>query len=848
MADTTVSIGADLSELRKQLAKLPDLAAGAAQKTLIEIEKTVVKAEKAVKKSNAAAAKAVGRGSKAAGDSLRDFGDKAGDADSALKDLAGALGIVSPELDTFLTRVGDLSGGIEGVTKLNTRLGLSLARVAAIVAPIALLVAGIAAGWALYAKKQREATDASKLQKTILDKLVPLTRKLADVRADLAVVTGVMTSRERALIDARKDAHAAFIENTSELSAEIGLRAAELRDLEARIEEMPAATTSLRDGVTIDPKGIAEAQAVKLAAGLEILRAQFDGAIATTKATVQATEDLANATADAADEVDRLREAKAAASAAADAQREAEQALAAAVATIQGVMFSALSKTQQEAAGLMAEMAELLDIQAQFPALSGDVAAALAVLEERLRNVGEAGADGSNGLLSLRDTIESLAPSKTRLDELEDALLQATLAVAFLGVASGISADDIARLQAAVDAAGKPPADADAAPSFFEKLGEAADAAAARVAGAMAGVQKVVGGALGIFDQFLQAVGGFSIADLGAVAMAGSVTRDVVDARGNVTGTETIGPGQVVEEMAAGGVAAVATFVASIPDVVDALLAALPTLFAAAQDAIGPLFKTAADALPGFLALIIDEGPKLVSSIIAEVPRLFSVIVEQLPSLILKLGEGVGDILVDILDAVPVIVADLIAELPRIVTAINLALPSILTKLTVALLKLPAVLIDELVENAIEAGREVIAWAKSVADAGIVPYFKDLLKKIGPVLQAWIVDLFGVGGAAPPAETPTTFGDTPGAVRAGLQGLSARFAPGDTVVAAQDTDEVLRQAQAAAGVGGGSPSRVVLDLQDGHLAFDRLFRTNIRSGGALAGLNPAAVGRVKVYG
>ena len=825
MADTTVSIGADLSELRKQLAKLPDLAAGAAQKTLIEIEKTVVKAEKAVKKSNAAAAKAVGRGSKAAGDSLRDFGDKAGDADSALKDLAGALGIVSPELDTFLTRVGDLSGGIEGVTKLNTRLGLSLARVAAIVAPIALLVAGIAAGWGIYAQKQREATDASKLQKTILDKLVPLTRKLADVRADLAVVTGVMTTKERALIDARKDAHAAFIENTSELSAEIGLRAAELRDLEARIEEMPAATTSLRDGVTIDPKGIAEAQAVKLAAGLEILRAQFAGAIATTKATVKATEDLANATADAADEVDRLREAKAAASAAADAQREAEQALAAAVATVQGVMFSALSKTEQEAAGLLAEMAELLDIQAQFPALSGDVAAALAVLEERLRNVGEAGADGSNGLLTLRDTIESLAPSKTRLDELEDALLQATLAVAFLGVASGISADDIARLRGELDKA-RAAADKtsnDAPTTFFERLGEAAEVASARVSRAMSGIRSAVGGAIGLFDTFLQMVGGFSLADLAEVATQGTITRDVLDAQGNVTGTETVGPGQVVEEMAAGGVAAVATFVASIPDVVDALLAALPTLFSAAQDAIGPLFKTAADALPGFLALIIDEGPKLVSSIIAEVPRLFSVIVEQLPSLILKLGEGVGDILVDILDAVPVIVADLIAELPRIVTAINLALPSILTKLTVALLKLPAVLIDELVENAIEAGREVIAWAKSVADAGIVPYFKDLLKKIGPVLQAWIVDLFGVGGAAPPAEAPTTFGDTPGAVRAGLQGLAARFAPGDTVVAAQDTDEVLRQAQAAAGVGGGSPSRVVLDLQDGHLAFFAYF-------------------------
>lgn len=49
--DSTVTIGADLSQLRRDLAKLPNLSGEAAQKTLIAVERTVIKAEKAAKAS-----------------------------------------------------------------------------------------------------------------------------------------------------------------------------------------------------------------------------------------------------------------------------------------------------------------------------------------------------------------------------------------------------------------------------------------------------------------------------------------------------------------------------------------------------------------------------------------------------------------------------------------------------------------------------------------------------------------------------------------------------------------------------------------------------------------------------
>ena len=64
MADTTVSIGADLGELRRELAKLPNLGADAAQKTLMQVERAVKNAEKAAKKEAKDAEKALAKKAK----------------------------------------------------------------------------------------------------------------------------------------------------------------------------------------------------------------------------------------------------------------------------------------------------------------------------------------------------------------------------------------------------------------------------------------------------------------------------------------------------------------------------------------------------------------------------------------------------------------------------------------------------------------------------------------------------------------------------------------------------------------------------------------------------------------
>ena len=164
MADSTVSIGADLSELRRELAKLPNLSTDAAQKTLIQIEKAVQKAEKAAKKSskdiaraNKAAAKAAEAANRAADDSLKDMGETAGDTESSIRAISGALGMISPEAEQAMNVVAELGGGFEGLTKATGLLGGSATSLATAAGVAAVAVAGIATVAVVVANSTYEA-------------------------------------------------------------------------------------------------------------------------------------------------------------------------------------------------------------------------------------------------------------------------------------------------------------------------------------------------------------------------------------------------------------------------------------------------------------------------------------------------------------------------------------------------------------------------------------------------------------------------------------------------------------------------------------------------------------------
>lgn len=102
MADSTVRIGADLSELRRELAKLPNMSGEAAQKTLIKVEKAVQKAERAAKQST----KAISRAQKEAARATEKSSKDAQEGLKALFEMAGGSGEQIEKLTKILEGMG----------------------------------------------------------------------------------------------------------------------------------------------------------------------------------------------------------------------------------------------------------------------------------------------------------------------------------------------------------------------------------------------------------------------------------------------------------------------------------------------------------------------------------------------------------------------------------------------------------------------------------------------------------------------------------------------------------------------------------------------------------------------
>lgn len=134
MADSVVKIGADLSELRRELAKLPNLSGDAAQKTLIKVEKAVQRAEKASKASS----KAIARAQKSAAKATEKSSKDATEGLKALFEMAGGSGEQIEKLTKIMEGMGS-SALVAGASAL--ALAAGVAAVAGTVAGVVALVA-----------------------------------------------------------------------------------------------------------------------------------------------------------------------------------------------------------------------------------------------------------------------------------------------------------------------------------------------------------------------------------------------------------------------------------------------------------------------------------------------------------------------------------------------------------------------------------------------------------------------------------------------------------------------------------------------------------------------------------
>ena len=177
MATVDLTVAADLSALRRQLAEIPGISADAATKMAAELNKSIKASERAsvaaTKASKAAAdsAKAAGRAASdaldTASESATRFGDKAGAVGSNAGKLAGILDMLVPGLGGVARGVADVADTAEVASVATKGLGVSMSSTLAVLGPVAIAVAALGATYAYLSSEldkaeQRQATAAER--------------------------------------------------------------------------------------------------------------------------------------------------------------------------------------------------------------------------------------------------------------------------------------------------------------------------------------------------------------------------------------------------------------------------------------------------------------------------------------------------------------------------------------------------------------------------------------------------------------------------------------------------------------------------------------------------------------
>jgi len=235
---------------------------------------------------------------------------------------------------------------------------------------------------------------------------------------------------------------------------------------------------------------------------------------------------------------------------------------------------------------------------------------------------------------------------------------------------------------------------------------------------------------------------------------------------------------------------------------------ALPGIISALLRGLLGVLVELASALPMLIAEIINLLPVLLSAIIALIPEIIIALVEALPTIIENLILALPLIITALINLIPSLVFEIIRALPRIAivlvtsiidlllvqiprlavalatgiaTAITSAITETINNITTLVELIPQVATDlfDIVTSLPERIRDGLTQGLDQ----VVGFFRDVIEEITSLGRA---------------ET-ASFGDTPGAIRAGSSGLTANFAPDDYIIAAQKPMDLLQQAMGAVG-------------------------------------------------
>jgi hypothetical protein len=161
MADVNKSIEisykADLKQLLANLKQMPGMTEKQAKEMVSGLQKQLKQAEKAAKntgKTTEREMKRIEHSAERAEEQLDELHGSAGDVGSVLSGIAGAIGLVNPELEGMAMAAADSVGGLEGLVGVGKFLNPAFAA-------FAVLAAGAAVAVSSYTAEQEKAAQAA---------------------------------------------------------------------------------------------------------------------------------------------------------------------------------------------------------------------------------------------------------------------------------------------------------------------------------------------------------------------------------------------------------------------------------------------------------------------------------------------------------------------------------------------------------------------------------------------------------------------------------------------------------------------------------------------------------------
>lgn len=246
----------------------------------------------------------------------------------------------------------------------------------------------------------------------------------------------------------------------------------------------------------------------------------------------------------------------------------------------------------------------------------------------------------------------------------------------------------------------------------------------------------------------------------------------------------------------------------AIPMIIEKVIMALPNIISALLRGLLGVLVQLASALPMLIAEIINLLPVLLSAIVSLIPEIIIALVDALPTIIENLILALPLIITALINLFPQLISELIKALPRLISVLVV---SIIDLLVIQLPRLVMVLAQSLASAIVSSILAVVDTMRNLIEtfpsilASAITIFNDLPKKIRDGLTQGmdrmvtffkdvITEITSLG-----RKETATFGDTPGVVQAGANGLTARFAPDDLIIAAQKPIDLLQQAMSAVG-------------------------------------------------